>query len=120
MGFLRAQNVTVTRQQVRDIMQARDPYRHMMRRAQVLHRREYDVPFINSVWHMDGQHKLINWKIVIHGCVDGKSRLIVFMHASDNNRAETVTPNFVHATERWVGRHEFEPIMEGKIWGCEI
>lgn len=101
MGFLRSQNVLVTRQQVRTIMQARDPERNGLRRAQVLCRRDYDVPFINSLWHMDGQHKLINWKFVIHGAVDGKSRLIVFMHASDNNRSETVTSSFLAATQRW-------------------
>lgn len=47
---------------------------------------------------MDGQHKLINWKFVIHGACDGLSRAIVFMRASDNNRAETVTSCFLEAT----------------------
>ncbi|KAH8077422.1 hypothetical protein HD553DRAFT_258612, partial [Filobasidium floriforme] len=71
MGLLTAQGVKVTRRQLRDVMQTYDPQGNMLRRAQVLHRRDYDVPFINSLWHMDGQHKLINWKFVIHGCVDG-------------------------------------------------
>jgi AraC-like DNA-binding protein len=100
-GLIRAQNVLVTRQQIRDIMRARDPHGTMLRKAQVLSRREYEVPFINSVWHMDGQHKLINWKFVIHGAVDGKSRLITFMQVADNNRAETVDEGFISATKRW-------------------
>jgi hypothetical protein len=50
---------------------------------------------------MDGQHKLINWKFVIHGAVDGKSRLIVFMLASDNNKSETVEDSFLQATQQW-------------------
>jgi hypothetical protein len=100
-GLLLAQNAQVTRQQLRDVMKMYDPRGNMLRRAQVMYRRDYDVPFINSVWHMDGQHKLINWKFVIHGAVDGKTRLIVFMRASDNNRAETVDDCFLQATEQW-------------------
>ncbi|KAF4114111.1 hypothetical protein G5714_004334 [Onychostoma macrolepis] len=40
----------------------------------------------NSLWHIDGNHKLIRWRIVIHGY----SRLVVFLRASDNNRGGTV------------------------------
>lgn len=43
--------------------------------------------------------KLIRWKIVIHGGVDGKTRLVVFLRASDNNRAETVGAAFEDATK---------------------
>ncbi|CAD6915192.1 unnamed protein product [Tilletia caries] len=50
----------------------------------------YDVPFANSLWHIDGHHKLIRYKIVIHGGIDGKSHLVTFMKAANNNRASTV------------------------------
>ena len=50
---------------------------------------------------MDGQHKLIRWKFVIHGGGDGYSRVCVFMHAGDNNRAETVEQLFLEATQEW-------------------
>jgi hypothetical protein len=33
---------------------------------------------------------LIRWKIVIHGFIDGYSRLITGLQASNNNRARTV------------------------------
>ncbi|KIO17819.1 hypothetical protein M407DRAFT_49449, partial [Tulasnella calospora MUT 4182] len=39
-------------------------------------RRSYYVPFPNSLWHIDGHHKLIRWKIVTHGGVDGKTRVV--------------------------------------------
>ena len=42
----------------------------------------------NSLWHIDGHHSLIRWRIVIHGGIDGYSRLIVFLHASTNNRVK--------------------------------
>lgn len=50
--------------------------------------------------HIDGHHKLIRWRIVIHGGIDGYSRLIVFLRASNNNRADTVLKLFEEAVER--------------------
>lgn len=51
---------------------------------------------------MDGNHKLIEpYRIVIHGAIDGYSRLIVFLKASSNNRAETVLQVFLEAVERY-------------------
>jgi hypothetical protein len=53
---------------------------------------------INSLWHIDGHHKLIPWKIVIHGGIDGFSRMVVFLVASNNNRMETMGQAFRQAT----------------------
>lgn len=50
---------------------------------------------------MDGNHKLIKWKFVIHGAIDGYSRLITFLQCSTNNLAETVLQNFLD------GVHEY-------------
>ncbi|KIJ99156.1 hypothetical protein K443DRAFT_62827, partial [Laccaria amethystina LaAM-08-1] len=36
--------------------------------------KRYHVPRPNSLWHIDGHHKLIVWGIVIHGIADGYSR----------------------------------------------
>ena len=46
--------------------------------------------FPNSVWHIDGHHKIVRWRFVIHGGIDGFSRTVVFLKCSDNNRASTV------------------------------
>ena len=40
---------------------------------------------------------VFRWRIVIHGAVDGYSRVIVFMAASNNNRQETVLQSFLGA-----------------------
>ena len=40
---------------------------------------------------------LTQWKIVIHGFIDGKSRLAIGMRASNNNRADTVLNLFLDA-----------------------
>ena len=55
----------------------------------------------NSLWHLDEYHKLIRWKIVIHGAIDGYSRLITFLKALSNNRADTVFSGFVSAVEEF-------------------
>ena len=33
----------------------------------------------NSLWHIDGYHKLIRWRVIIHGGIDGFSRLPVYL-----------------------------------------
>ncbi|KAH9907643.1 uncharacterized protein B0H18DRAFT_862262, partial [Fomitopsis serialis] len=40
---------------------------------------------------------LIRWRIVIHGFIDGYSRLIVGLRASNNNRGSTVLDVFLNA-----------------------
>lgn len=45
----------------------------------------------------DGHHKLIRWKVVTHGAIDGYSRLVVFLQASNNNRVTTVYGEFLKA-----------------------
>ena len=45
--------------------------------------------------HIDGHHKLIRWRFVIHGGIDGFSRCIVFLQCSTNNKSETVTVAYI-------------------------
>ncbi len=53
------------------------------------------------LWHIDGYHRLIKWRIVIHGGIDGYSRLPIYMKASTNNRAETVLDSFLSAVHEY-------------------
>lgn len=70
-------------------------------------RRIYRVPFVNALWHIDGHHKLIRWKIVIHGGMDGYSRMVVFLRAADNNLATTMLDAFLGKHEPASGVAEF-------------
>ena len=67
----------------------------------MLHRREYRVESPNSLWHLDGYHKLIRWRVVIHGAVDGYSRLITYLEAASNNCAPTVLSAFQNAVAEY-------------------
>ena len=58
---------------------------------------QYSVPSPNALWHIDGCHKLIRWWFVVHGGVDGYSRLPVYLKVSPNNRADTALTAFQEA-----------------------
>ena len=51
--------------------------------------------------HIDGHHKLVRWRFVIHGGIDGISRSIVYLRCCSNNKAETVLALFLDASERF-------------------
>ncbi|KAI7801354.1 hypothetical protein IRJ41_008375 [Triplophysa rosa] len=59
----------------------------------------YSVPAPNYLWHIDGNHKLIRWRIVIHWGIDGYSRLVVYLKAATNNKAQTMLQSFLSAVD---------------------
>ena len=100
-GRLHGTGIHVQRQRIRESLQRVDPAGIRDRLRNVLHRRTYKVISPNALWHLDGYHKLIRWKIVIHGAIDGYSRLVTFLKASNNNRADTVLSAFTSAVEEY-------------------
>ena len=101
LGNLRSQSIKIQRERVRQSLRRVDPLGIESRARRVLRRRVYQVPSPNSLWHCDGYHKLIRWKIVIHGAIDGYSRLIMYLKAACNNRATTVLSAFNSAVEEY-------------------
>ena len=63
-------------------------------RSSAIRRRIYHVESPNGVWHVDGNHELIRWRLVVRGGIDGYSRLIVYLRCSANNRVQTVLSQF--------------------------
>ncbi len=52
--------------------------------------------------HIDGNHKLIQpYRFVIHGAIDGYSRMIVYLRAAVNNKADTVLQLFQEAVHKY-------------------
>ena len=52
-------------------------------------------------FYTDGNHKLTRWHLVVHGCIDGYSRLIVYLHCHSNNKASTVLECFKSAVRKY-------------------
>lgn len=96
-GHLSGLGYRIKRFRIRESLYRVDPWGVEQRSRRLLHRRRYRVPGPNSLWHIDGNHKLIRWRIVVHGGIDGFSRIPVYLAASTNNRAETVLEHFLEA-----------------------
>ncbi|XP_034063866.1 uncharacterized protein LOC117540973 isoform X2 [Gymnodraco acuticeps] len=99
VGHLNARGIRIQRQRVQESMRRVDPGGVLIRTLQLnpRRRRKYFVPAPNSLWHIDGNHKLIRWRFVVHGGIDSFSRLIVYLSAATNNRAATVLRSFLEA-----------------------
>ena len=100
-GRLRSLGYNVQRERVRSSIRRVDPVGVELRACSVLHRRQYRVHAPNSMWHLDGYHKLIRWNVVVHGGIDGYSRLIMYLKASTNNRATSVLSAFTEAVNEF-------------------
>lgn len=100
-GHLRASRIIVQRERVIKAMRQIDPVVRSLRWGALVHRRRYTVPGANSLWHIDGHHSLIRWGLVVHGCIDGFSRVVTLLRCSNNNRSATVELLFVGAINRF-------------------
>jgi hypothetical protein len=76
MGFIRRCGLRVQRHRVLSSLKRIDEFGQALRHYVVIKRRCYRVPRPNSLWHMDGHHKLIHWGFVIHGIIDGYCRTV--------------------------------------------
>ncbi len=99
LGHLRQRQIFVQRTRLRACIHRVDPINTQLRRSVTVRRRTYYVEGPNAVWHIDGHHKLIKWRLVTHGGIDGYSRSVVFLKCSANNRASTVFECFTEAAQ---------------------
>jgi len=58
-GLLRQHGIRVQQVRVRESMHRTDPHGTTVRLADLIQRRKYQVPGPQSLWHIDGNHKLI-------------------------------------------------------------
>ena len=113
-GEVESQGIHVQRERIRASLHRVDSLNIRARFSHVIERRRYRVPGPNSLWHVDGNHKLIHWKFVVHGGIDGFTRLCVYLACATNNRASTVRDNFLSATVEfgWPSRVRSDHGME--------
>ena len=96
-GHLIRRKIFIPRSKLRASIHRVDPTNTALRKSITVRRRVYHAEGPNAVWHVDGHHKLIHWRLVTHGGVDGFSRTIVYLKCSDNNRASTVLGAYTEA-----------------------
>ena len=96
-GHLRRISVRITRAKLRASIHRIDQQGVVARGRRIIARRVYSPPYANYVWHLDSYHKLIHWRMVIHGAIDGFSRKILYLCCANNNKATSVVSYFSHA-----------------------
>lgn len=100
-GHLLRQGVKVPRQMLCESIYGVDHDNVVASRRSVVQHRVYSVPHPNYIWLIDSHHKLIRWRSVIHGAVDGFSRTIDYLQCADNNHAPTVLDYFHESVSRF-------------------
>ena len=100
-GALRSRGLHIQRWKVREILRKIYPVGTALRWNKAIYRIKYSVPCPNALWHIDGNHKLIQWRLVIHAGIDGYSRLITHLHCSNNNLASTVLDLFKEGVRKY-------------------
>ena len=94
-GHLLRKGIKIQRNKLRSAIHDTDHANTIRRRSDVICRRVYTNPHPNAVWHVDGNHKMIRWRLVIHAGIDGFSRSVVYIKCSSNNCATTVIDAFL-------------------------
>lgn len=82
IGHLGSLGIYVPRSLFRASIHRVDLVNTAIRRHVTVERRKYYSEGPNSVRHIDGHHKLIRWRFVTHGGIDGFSRTIVYLRCS--------------------------------------
>ncbi|XP_065901982.1 uncharacterized protein [Dysidea avara] len=76
------------------MMRQIDPLGVEVRKKRRLKRRIYTAKGPNYIWHLDGYDKLTPYGLSIHGCIDGYSRKIVWLHLSPTNHDPKVIARY--------------------------
>ena len=71
-----------------------DPESVSMRKKKTIKRRAYETSGPFDVFHIDGNDKLKRFGFVIHGCIDGFSRKLIWLFVSTRNNILLVDANF--------------------------
>lgn len=99
-GVIRSAGYHVSRKQLRECILRVDAEGRALRKQKA--KRVYSVPGPHHLWHIDGHHKLIKYGMVTHGCIDGFSRCILYIHCCDNNKSDTSLTLFKNAVRQYM------------------
>ena len=93
--------IKVQRYRLRDSIHRVDYIGVQTRTRGRLKRRSYNVKGPNQLWHIDTNHKLSRWYIIIFGAIDGFSRLPISLECSSNNKAGTILSFFLKGVQTY-------------------
>ena len=82
---LQMEGVVIPRNDVARMLRELDPEGCQERQAKRLKQRAYISTGPNQCWHIDGYDKLKPYGFPIHGCVDGWSRKLLWLHVTRSN-----------------------------------
>ena len=99
--ILEDRGIKMQRMRLRDSIHRVDHEGVENRRRGRLRRRTYNVQGPNHLWHIDTNHKLVRWHLVVIGGIDGFSRLPVMLSCTDNNKADTILKCFLSAVDEF-------------------
>lgn len=100
-GCLAVDDCRVSRKRLRESMRRVDPEGVEMRKGKAIHRRLYQVDGPHHLWHVDGNHKLTKFNMVVHAGIDGFSRALLYARCSDNNKKETAFEHFLEGVRKY-------------------
>ena len=100
-GSLRSRGIRIQRWRVRERLKILDPVGRAARKSRAIQRRVYNVLAPNCLWHIDTNHKLIGWRFIIHGCIDGYSRTITHLKCATNNLSATALQYFQEGVRKY-------------------
>ena len=83
-------SVSLFKEAVRIALNVLDPEDVCRRKSHRLKRQKYRNKGPNHVWHLDSNDNLKPFGFYIHGCIDGFSRKIIWLHVANTNKEPTV------------------------------
>uniref|UniRef100_A0A8C6Q4W0 Integrase core domain-containing protein n=1 Tax=Nothobranchius furzeri TaxID=105023 RepID=A0A8C6Q4W0_NOTFU len=108
-GLLQSEGHHVQRERIKDSMHRVDSVGILSRltRMGCTGRRTYSVKGPLSLVHIDTDHKLIRYNVVIFGGVDGYSRKIMYLNAATVNKSSTALNLFLESVQQcgWPQRY---------------
>ena len=101
---LEIQGIRVPRKIVQEIPKDLDPDGTVERKAHRLQRRTYHNRGPNDVWHCDGYDKLKPFGFPIHGCIDGWSKKMLWLHVTrSKNSPHNIADYYLDAVQHFGG-----------------
>ena len=85
-----SRGIQYSKEAVRTALNVLDQEGFSRRKTHRLKRRKYRNKGLNYVWHMDGTDKFRPFDFYVHGCIDGFSTKIIWLHVANTNKDPAV------------------------------